>query len=143
MIALVLALSLEIVMAKPPEPLEEIFPQTTVILDAVVASVISEDKPKAPDAPDVPRQVVTLEVNRVVRGALPPSRGPKAAKISVSVVKPVSAYKLRPGVKGAWLLAHDAKTGELIILGRYGPDSWTFEKIDTKLAELKPANLAK
>ncbi len=141
MIALVLAVSLEIAMAKPPEPLEEIFPQTTVILDATVASVVSEEKPKTPDAPDVPRQVVTLEVNRVVRGALPPSKGPKAAKITVNVVKPVSAYKLRAGVKGAWLLAHDAKTGELTILGRYGPDSWTFEKIETKLAELKPANL--
>jgi hypothetical protein len=141
MFAVVLALSLEIGMAKPPEPLEEIFPHTTVILDAVVSSVVSEDKPKAPDAPDVPRQVITLEVNRVLRGALPPSKGPKAAKISVNVVKPVSVYKLRPGVKGAWLLAHDAKTGELTILGRYGPDSWTFEKIDAKLAELKPANL--
>lgn len=141
MIALVLAVSLEIAMAKPPEPLEEIFPQTTVILDATVASVVSEEKPKTPDASDVPKQVVTLEVNRVVRGALPPLKGPKAAKITVNVVKPVSAYKLRAGVKGAWLLAHDAKTGELTILGRYGPDSWTFEKIETKLAELQPANL--
>lgn len=141
MLALVLALTLEIAMAKPPEPLEEIFPHTTVILDAVVTHVVSEDKPKAPDAADVPKQVVTLEVNRVVRGALPPARGPKAAKLTVDVVKPVSAYKLREGVKGAWLLAHDAKSGELTILGRYGPDSWTFEKIDAKLAELKPPNL--
>jgi hypothetical protein len=141
MLVLALALTWEIAMAKPPEPLEEIFPHTAVIIDAVVASVVSEDKPKAPDAPDVPRQVVTLEVNRVVRGALPPSKGPKAAKITVDVVKPISAYKLRVGVKGAWLLAHDAKSGELTVLGRYGPDSWTFEKIDAKLAELKPANL--
>jgi hypothetical protein len=139
MIALVLAL--EIVMAKPPEPLEEIFPQTTVIVDAEVAAIVAEEKPKTPDAPDVPRQIVTLEVHRVVRGALPPSKGPKAAKITVNVVKPISAYKLRVGVKGPWLLAHDAKSGELTILGRYGPDSWTFEKIDAKLAELKPANL--
>ena len=58
MFALVLAVSLEIAMAKPPEPLEEIFPRTTVILDAVVASVVSEEKPKAPDVFDVPRQVV-------------------------------------------------------------------------------------
>jgi hypothetical protein len=141
MIAFAFAFALEIVMAKPPEPLEEIFPHTAVILDAVVTSIVSEDKPVAADAVDVPKQIVTLEVNRVVKGALPPSKGPKAAKISVNVVKPASAYKLRVGVKGPWLLAHDAKNGELTILGRYGPDSWTFEKIDTKLAELKPANL--
>ena len=141
MIAVALAFALEIAMAKPPEPLEEIFPHTTVILDAVVTNVVSEDKPKAPDATEVPKQVVTLEVNRLVRGALPPSKGPKAAKVTVNVVKPVSVYKLRAGVKGAWLLAHDAKTGELTILGRYGPDSWTFEKIDEKLAELKPTHL--
>lgn len=140
-VALALRVGLEIAMAKPPEPLEEVFPQTTVILDAHVVAVVSEEKPSAPDAPDVPRQVVTLEVNRVVRGALPPSKGPKAAKIRVDVVKPVSVYKLRAGVKGAWLLAHDAKSGELKILGRYGPDSWTLAKIEEKLAELKPANL--
>ena len=139
MFAVVLALALEITMAKPPEPLEEIFPLTSLIVDAVVVEVKSEDKPTSPEAALVPKQVVVLEVNRVVRGVL---AGPKEGKARVVVTKPPSAYKLRVGIKGPWLLSLDAKTGERAILGRYGPDSYTFEKLDEKLAELKPAHLA-
>lgn len=138
MFAVVLALALEISMAKPPEPLEEIFPLTSLIVDAVVVEVKSEDKPPSPEATLAPKQIVVLEVNRVVRGAL---AVPKEGKARVVVIKPLSAYKLRVGIKGPWLLSLDAK-GERTILGRYGPDSYTFEKLDEKLAELKPAHLA-
>ena len=144
MLAVVLALALQIGAAKPPEPLEEIFPLTALIVDAVVVEVKSEDKSPSPDSPLAPRQIVVLEVNRVVRGALPGSAtaGTPGQKARIVVTKPASAYKLRVGIKGPWLLAVDGKTGERTILGRYGPDSYTFEKIEAKLAELKPAHLA-
>ena len=119
-------------MAKPPEPLEEIFPQTSIIVDAEVSEIKSEDKPDA--SKDAPRQVVVLKVNRLVRGKLD-------VKAPLVVTKPKAAYKLRVGVKGPWLLAVDPKSGERTILGRYGPDTWTFEKIDLKLKELDPPQL--
>src|SRR5690349_15033759 len=121
-------------MAKPPEPLEEVFPLTSLIVDAHVVEVKSEDA--VTDEKTVPKQVVVLEVNRVVRGKLDLAKDKKLV-----VTKPPSAYKLRVGVKGPWLLAVDKKTGERTILGRYGPDSYTFEKIDQKLRELDPPNL--
>lgn len=136
--AALLVLAAEIAMAMPPEPLEELLPLTSLIVDAVVVEVTIEDKATSPDAALVPKQVVVLEVNRVVRGMLPSSSGAKARLI---VSKPASAYKLRVGVKGPWLLAVDAKTGERTILGRYGPDSYTFDKLEKKLAELTPAHL--
>ncbi len=129
--------------ARPPEPLEEIFPQTDVIVDAVVVAVAP--LPAPPDAArgapppakgeGAPAQRVTLAVKRVVRGAL---TLPKDRRIDV--VKPVAHYAVKPGVKGPWLL-HRAASGALVVLGRYGPDTWTFEKIDAKLEELAPPHL--
>lgn len=124
-------------MAKPPEPLEEILPLTQLIVDAEVAEITSEDKVEA-SSKDVPKQVVVLKVKRVVRGKL--SDADQKA-MTLTVTKPKAPYKLRVGVKGPWLLSVDAKTGERTILGRYGPDSWTFEKLDAKLKELDPPQL--
>ena len=139
LLSALIALSLEVSMAKPPEPLEEIFPLTSVILDAEVAEVKSTDADTDPTGKDVPRQVVVLKVKRVLRGKLTDAE--KQAGLVVAI-KPKAPFTLKPGVKGPYLLALDAKTGERSILGRYGPDSWTFEKLEQKLRELKPANLA-
>lgn len=135
MLAVVAAIALasEIAMAKPPEPLEEILPRTALIVDAVVVEVKAEDPDLDPSSPDVPRQVVVLQVKRLVRGKLTDDEK-KVMKLVVT--KPAAPYKLRVGVKGPWLLAVDDKTGEKTILGRYGPDSWTFEKIEQKLRAL-------
>jgi hypothetical protein len=137
-VVVAVALASEIAMAKPPEPLEEIFPQTSVIVDAVVVEMKSEEADTDKTTHDIGKQVVVLQVNRVIRGALSDA-DKKTMKIVVT--KPKAPYKLRVGVKGPWLLAVDAKTGERTILGRYGPDSWSFEKIDKKLAELNPPHL--
>ncbi len=133
-------LALEVPVAKPPEPLEEIFPLTALILDAEVKAVQHTDPDDDPQGKDVPRQVVLLTVKRVLRGAL----GAAEEKTrEVVAIKPKAPFTLKPGVKGPYLLAVDDKTGERTILGRYGPDSWTFEKIERKLAELQPPHLAR
>lgn len=133
MLALVLVFIPEIAMAKPPEPLEEILPKTSLIIDAVVVEVKAEGPDLDRDSPDVPRQVVVLSVNRVVRGTLSPE---EQKSLKIVVTKPKAPYKLRVGVKGPWLLEMNASSGERIILGRYGPDSWSFEKIEAKLKDL-------
>lgn len=127
-------------MAKPPEPLEEIFPRTALILDAEVAEVKHTDPDTDPTGPDVPAQTVLLKVKRVLRGKL--SEDEQKSGL-VLVAKPKAPYTLKPGVKGPYLLAVDEKSGARTILGRYGPDSWSFEKLERKLDELKPPHLAR
>lgn len=137
--AALITLALEVSMAKPPEPLEEIFPLTAIILDAEVKEVKVTDPDLDPQGKDVPRQVVVLTVKRVLRGKLTDAES-KARE--VVAIKPKAFFTLKPGVKGPYLLAVDAKTGERTILGRYGPDTWSFDKIEAKLVELKPPHLA-
>lgn len=137
--AALITLALEVPMAKPPEPLEEIFPLTAVIIDGEVKEVKVTDPDDDPQGKDVPRQVVVLTVKRVLRGKLTDAEH-KAHELVA--IKPKAAFTLKPGVKGPYLLAVDGKTGERTILGRYGPDTWSFDKIELKLRELKPAHLA-
>lgn len=139
LLAALLALSLEVPMAKPPEPLEEIFPLTALIVDAEVKEVKVTDPDLDPQGPDVPRQVVVLKIKRVLRGKLSDA---EQKSLELTAIKPKAPFTLKPGVKGPYLLAIDARTGERSILGRYGPDSWSFEKIELKLRELKPGHLA-
>src|SRR5688572_19151928 len=120
-------------MAKPPEPLEEIFPKTSIIVDAEVKEVKSTDADDDPGSPDNPRQVVVLTVKKLVRGAL--NEGEKKSQ-EIVATKPKAPYVVKAGTKGAFLL-----TADRTILGRYGPDSWRLDKVETKLAELKPKNL--
>jgi len=138
-----IALALLLAFAKPPEPLEEIFPQTQLIVDAVVVEVKAPAMKGPMGVGDQPGQMVTLEVTKVIRGSLDPlvsARGPDS-KARIVVEKPINGYSLKAGVKGPWLIHVDEKNHAMTILGRYGPDTWTFEKIDEKLKELDPANL--
>ncbi len=134
----VLALASEIAMAKPPEPLEEIFPATQLIVDAVVVDMKADVAAIEGRLAEAPRQVVVLKVGRVHRGKLTEA---ETKSMTVVVTKPAAPYLLSVGVKGPWLVHIDEKTGEKIVLGRYGPDSWTWETIERKLQELDPAHL--
>src|SRR5688572_18171556 len=122
-------------MAKPPEPLEEIFPLTSIIVDAEVKEVKSTDPDTDPSGPDNPRQIVVLSVKKLVRGTL--NDGEKKSS-EILATKPKAPYVVKAGTKGAFLLNADRT-----ILGRYGPDTWRLEKIETKLRELNPKNLAR
>jgi hypothetical protein len=117
-------------MAKPPEPIEEVLPQATWVVEAEVAEVLSTG-PKPPPPPNAKpgatsvgyksaAQQVKLKVTNVLRG--------EATKELV-VQKPEAGYLLEAGNKGPFLI--DAEKN---ILGRYGPDSWSLERVKQHLS---------
>jgi len=117
--------------AIPPEPLAEILPHATWVVEAEVAEVLASG-PEAPklSAPPgwtdtgqkVASQRVRLKVLRVLRG--------KDVQELV-VDKPVAGYALRTGNKGPFLL--DGSQPHPVILGRYGPDSYALAKLESAL----------
>jgi hypothetical protein len=116
-------------MAKPPEPIEDVIPHATLVVDAEVVEVIStgaappkiEAKPGATSTGQkTASQTVKLKVKRVLFGD-------KVTEIVVE--KPEAGYALRAGNHGPFLI-DSTKT----ILGRYGPDSYSFERIEKALA---------
>lgn len=122
-------------MALPPEPIEELLPQASLVVEAEVKEIISVGPPppekKAPKGYTStgqlnPSQQVALTIKRVLKGALP-----EADAERLEVKKPVGAYMLREGSAGAFLL-DDEGTG-LFILGRYGPDTYTVASVEATL----------
>lgn len=118
-------------MAKPPEPIDEVLPLAVFVVDAEVTQVVSE----GPQPPKVGKpgetstgqlsksQVVKLKVNKALHGK-PPA--------VLTVNKPEAGYSLREGNHGPFLI--DAKNN---ILGRYGPDSYSMERVEKALASKK------
>ena len=116
-------------MAKPPEPIEDIIPSAAWVVDAEVTEVIrtGPQPPKVDAKPGATStgqktasQTVKLKIKRVLHGE-------KIAEIVVE--KPEAQYALKAGNHGPFLI-DAAKT----ILGRYGPDSYSFERIEKALA---------
>lgn len=110
-------------MAKPPEPLHEVLPRASLVFDGVVARVVSV-APSAPAAADVPSQQVEVRVARSLRGS--------PAGDVVTAEKPAGAYALREGSAGPFLL--ERTDSGLVILGRYGPDSYRIEDVEAALS---------
>ena len=116
-------------MAKPPEPIEDVMPNATWVVDAEVTEVLAtgpqpakvDAKPGATSTGQkTASQTVKLKIKRVMFGE-------KVAELVVE--KPEAQYALKPGNHGPFLI--DAtKT----ILGRYGPDSYSLERIEKALA---------
>ena len=113
-------------MAIPPDPIDEVLPDTNAAVLAEVSRVVKQDPqeplPKAPEgATDVPgaaaRQVVELKVKQVLFGTL------AAAGTNLEVVKPAGDYALRAGNHGPFLLKQGP--GGIEIVGRYGPDTYS------------------
>lgn len=120
-------------MALPPEPIEEVLPKAKTVLEAEVAEVVStgptppkiETKRGATSVGHkVASQVVKLKVTKVHRGA--------ASVKEIVVEKPVAGYALKAGNKGAFLL--DDSQPRPVILGRYGPDTWSVGWVEKALA---------
>lgn len=115
-------------MAKPPEPLSEVLPKAQWVVDAEVTEVVKEGaeppavkaEPGATSTGQQTRsQTVKLKVKRVLKGA---------QVTELVVEKPVAGYALRVGNHGPFLI--DAGK---VILGRYGPDSYAFAKLEQAL----------
>ncbi len=115
-------------MAKPPEPLQEVLPKATWVVDAEVVEVIRqgpapEKKEARAGASDTGQktasQMVKLKIRRVLKGE---------QTTEMIVEKPEAGYALRAGNRGPFLI-DDAK----VILGRYGPDSYAFSKLEAAL----------
>ena len=115
-------------MAKPPEPIEDVIPSAQWVLDAEVTEVISTgpQPPKVDAKPGATStgqktasQTVKLKVKRVLHGE----------KVTELVVeKPEAGYALKAGNHGP-LLIDSTKT----ILGRSGPDSYSWERLEQAL----------
>ena len=115
-------------MAKPPEPIEDVIPSATWVVDAEVTEVISTgpQPPKVDAKPGATStgQKTASQTVKLIKRVL---HGEKVAELVVE--KPEAQYALKPGNHGPFLI--DAtKT----ILGRYGPDSYSFERIEKALA---------
>lgn len=115
-------------MALPPEPLNEVLPKASWVLDAEVMEVIKQGpqppkKEARPGATSVGQksasQTVKLKVKRVLRGD---------QVTEMIVEKPEAGYALRAGNHGPFLI-DDSK----MILGRYGPDSYGWSKLEAAL----------
>src|SRR6185503_5644017 len=98
-------------MAKPPEPLAEILPKATIVVEAVVAQVLSTGpRPVQPEADAKPEtwtdrgvlsapQTLILEVMRVLKGT--------HSNKTITVEKPPAPYSLMPGARGGFLLERE------------------------------------
>ncbi len=117
-------------MAIPPEPIQDVIGDAVLVIDAEVTEVLSTG-PKTPNVhakpgatstgAKSPSQKVKLTVKRVIHG--PPTT-------EIVVKKPEAGYALRVGNHGPFLI--DKKN---VILGRYGPDSYSFERIAKALKD--------
>jgi hypothetical protein len=120
-------------MALPPEPLEEVLPKAVWVVDAEVKEVVSSGPPAAKVAAEpgatstgqkTASQVVKLSIKRVLKG--------QKDTRELTVEKPEAGYALRAGNHGPFLLDGSKVP---VILGRYGPDSYAFSKLEAALAK--------
>ena len=74
--------------------------------------------------------MVRLQVTRILKGTLPDAA---VASQQLQVAKPQSAYTLVAGNQGAFLLREGGEGW--VILGRYGPDTYTARSIESVLQQ--------
>jgi hypothetical protein len=117
-------------MAKPPELIEDVISQAVLIIDGEVAEVLKTGV--APETLKVASgttssgqltaaQTVKIRVKRVIKGQ---------AETEITVEKPAAQYALRAGNHGPFLI-----DSQHTILGRFGPDSWSFDRIEKALGK--------
>jgi hypothetical protein len=106
-------------LAHPPAPLPEVLPRATLVFTGEVTEIVESDPPHAKGAvgQQAPRQVVKLEVAEVLFGQI-------EVGALIEAIKPQAGYALRMGNHGPFLLDN-----ENIILGAYGPDSYSIEAL--------------
>ncbi len=115
-------------MAKPPEPIEEVLPQAIWVVDAEVSEVMETGRAPAkveaaPGATSTGQKTASQKVKLSIKRVL---RGQHVKELVVE--KPEAGYGLKAGNHGPFLIDSTNR-----ILGRYGPDSWSFERIEKAL----------
>ncbi len=115
-------------MAKPPEPIEEVLPNAAWVVDAEVVEVLktgsAPPRPKAPShASDIGQKSATQQVKLKINSVL---KGEPVKELIVN--KPEAGYMLKAGNHGPFLV-DETHT----ILGRYGPDSYSFDRLKAAL----------
>lgn len=122
-------------MAIPPEPLDSVLVDVKSALIGEVTEVIAtgpelparEGKKGEKDLGNkAPWQRVKLRVDTALRGV--------DVGGVVEVLKPEGAYLVDVGTKGPFLLGAVGDDGVAPILGRYGPDTWRVEVVQTAFA---------
>jgi hypothetical protein len=111
--------------------LQDVLPCASLVVDAEVVAVLATGPPvtgarvetdgwTGPLDPD-PWQLVTIRVHRTLRGS---------DVDTLCVFKPVAPYTLTavPPTRGVFLLSVGDEP-EPVVLGRYGPQSWTTEDV--------------
>jgi hypothetical protein len=124
-------------MAIPPEPIAELVAEASLIIEAQVMQVVAigptpKQRPSRPGHTDIGNQVAAqtllLKVQRVLGGELPET----AAKTGeMQAEKPIAAYALKVGSRGAFFLAGDGPVFRII--GRYGPDTYRVAVVEQAL----------
>jgi hypothetical protein len=115
-------------MAIPPEPIDELLARAqSVVLGEVVEVLTTGPLPKRPQKLKIttvdvgtktPAQTVKLKVTRTLKGM---------SATEVIVEKPESRYRLLVGDAGPFFLEQGK------IIGRYGPNTHSLEKIEHAL----------
>ena len=120
-------------MAIPPDPIEEVLPQAHTGVVATVTQLVHREKQKAvPEHEDpsfvgsileLPAEIVQLQIKEVLFGSLVQTGQ------TLEVLKPPGEYALREGVEGPFLLRQEEQESRPLILGLYGPDTYTVNTI--------------
>lgn len=113
-------------MALPPEPIEELLSQASLIVEATVSEIVATGAlpQKRPEGGNnAPSQVLILEIKQTLKGSCEDTK--------LKVAKPEAGYYLQPGNKGAFLLNMESEKWHII--GRHGPDSYSLDEIKQAL----------
>jgi hypothetical protein len=125
-------------MAIPPEPIDEMLPMADAVVIARVVQIVHRDQQAfvpevqlgVADTPrELPLQIVSLDIQEVLSGEIF-----RVGQI-IEVLKPPGAYALRPDVTGPFLLMHREGDPRPIIIGRYGPDSYSLHVIKAAITK--------
>ena len=106
-------------MALPPDPIDDVVTAARACVDAQVIAV-THTEPDAHERGLFPQQRVQVRVDAVGFGDVVCN-----ADGTVTLTKPHGPYLLRVGDRGPLLLGRVAGDAHDVILGRYGPDTYS------------------
>jgi hypothetical protein len=116
--------------ALPPDPIDDVVTAAYACVDAQVIAVLYTD-PDAHERGQFPQQSVRVRVDAVGFGDVV-----RDADGALTLTKPHGPYLLRVGDRGPLLLGRAAGDLHDVILGRYGPDTYSVAALRASCARL-------